>query len=217
MAAGLTRKQLIQLFFVATIGWGAGQVLQHTAPIGRDLTANMTAKEVLTDHSSPTREVKYPTLTLVVFTDYQCPACKLASPAMDAAVARDGHVRVIYKDWPIFGAVSENAARVVIASDRQGLYPAIHTRLMAERRPLTKQVLREVVERSGGDWTRLQSDLRANSTEIDWQLNRNRIDAFRLGIAGTPAYLAGPILISGALDEAAYARVFALSRSAGQP
>ena len=160
------------------------------------------------------RKVAEPTLTLVVFTDYQCPACKRAHPAMERALARDGHVRVVYVDWPVFGQVSERAARVALASERQGVYPAVHSRLMAEDRPLTDAVLREAVERAGGDWSRLRRDLVAHGPAIDRQLGRNRQTAFGLGIPGTPAYLAGPVLIKGALDEDEFRRAFAEGRAA---
>jgi len=46
------------------------------------------------------------------------------------------------------------------------------------------------------------------------QLIRKRGDAFSRGIAGTPAYLAEPILVSGTLDEADFVRAFALGRKA---
>ena len=57
----------------------------------------------------------------------------------------DGHIRTVYKDCPIFGVISEQAARIAIVSDRQGIYSAVHTRLMMERRPLDDQVMREAV------------------------------------------------------------------------
>lgn len=208
----ISRKQLLQLLVVILIGWGFGQFLQRTAPLGRDVSANATAQDLLHDHSSPSREVADPTLTLVVFTDYQCPACKHANAAMDAAVERDGHVRIVYKDWPIFGALSEQAARIAIAADRQGIYPAVHTRLMNERRPLDEKVMLQAVVKSGGSWAQIQNDLRDHTADIDTQLNLNRRDAFSLGIAGTPAYLAGPILVSGGLDETEFAKAFALGR-----
>ena len=135
---------------------------------------------------------------------------------MDAAVQRDGHVRIVYKDWPIFGALSEQAARIAIAADRQGLYPAVHTRLMNERRPLDEHVMRDAVVKSSGSWARIQSDLRDHAADIDTQLNLNRRDAFSLGIAGTPTYLAGPILVSGGLDEAEFSKAFALGRKTAQ-
>jgi protein-disulfide isomerase len=215
MAAKLTRKDLIQLIAIAVIAWTASQFLQRTAPIGIDVSSNATAQAILKDRSSPSRDVSDPTLTLVVFTDYQCPACKLADPQMMAAVEKDGHIRIVYKDWPIFGAISQEAARIAIASDRQGIYPAVHRRLMDERRPLNEQVMREAVTNSGGNWAQIESDLREYSADIERRLDLNRRDAFSLGLAGTPAYLIGPTLVSGGLDEEEFRAIFAESRRAG--
>ena len=212
MADKITRRQLIQLLVVVLIGAGVGQILQRTAPIGRDVSYSMAAQAMLRDSSSPSQEVDDPTLTLVVFTDYQCPACKIAHPAMEAAVQKDGHIRVVYKDWPIFGAVSERAARIAIAANRQGIYPTVHTRLMNERRPLNDQVMREAVTMSGGNWPQIESDLKTYAIGIGSQLDRNRQDAFKFGLAGTPGYLVGPILVSGALDKAGFEQAFAHAR-----
>ena len=212
MADKITRRQLIQLLVVVLIGAGVGQILQRTAPIGRDVSYSMAAQAMLRDSSSPSQEVDDPTLTLVVFTDYQCPACKIAHPAMEAAVQKDGHIRIIFKDWPIFGAISERAARIAVAANRQGIYSAVHTRLMNERRPLDDQVMREAVTSSGGNWPQIESDLQTYATDIQSQLDRNRQDAFKLGLAGTPGYLVGPILVSGALDEAEFEQAFAHAR-----
>jgi protein-disulfide isomerase len=212
MQRARSRKSLVQLLVVILIGWGVSQILQRTAPIGRDVSTNKAAQALLDDRLSPGKAVAEPTLTLVVFTDYQCPACKRANPAMERALAADGHVRVIYQDWPIFGPLSERAARVAIASAAQGIYPTIHSRLMGEGRRLDVPVLREAVERSGGNWDRLRSDLRDGGTGIDRQLARNRGNAFSLGIPGTPAYLAGPILLVGGTDEAGFRALFARGR-----
>lgn len=210
----ISRRMLLLLAALVVIGWGVGQVFQRTAPLGRDAGASAIAKDVLSGGSRPVREVAAPTLTLAVFTDYQCPACKRADPAMERAVARDGHIRVVYVDWPVFGPVSERAARVALAADRQGIYPAVHSLLMAENRPLTDDVLRQAAERAGGDWSRLLRDLVAHGPAIERQLGRNRASAFGLGIPGTPAYLAGPVLIKGALDEAEFLEAFAEGRAA---
>src|SRR5690606_18407885 len=94
-------------------------------------------------------------LTVVMFTDYQCPACRKADPALRAALARDGNVRVVYKDWPVFGERSEYAAKVALAAHRQGIYCAVHHALM-NAPSLDHAALREVIVRAGGDWTQLQ-------------------------------------------------------------
>lgn len=216
MGRRITRKEVLQLLLVVLLGWGVAHLLRTSAPLGRDMGSNLHALALLEDTASPSRDVAAPTLTIVVFTDYQCPACKLANPALDAALAKDGHVRVVYRDWPIFGPRSEEAARVAIASARQGIYPSVHRRLMDERRQLDEPVLRDVVVSAGGDWTRLQRDLEINRQQIDRQLERNGADAASIGVAGTPAYLIGPILVTGALGEGEFGKAFAEARAASK-
>jgi protein-disulfide isomerase len=213
MARPISRKELLQLGGVVAVGWGAAQLFQRAAPIGVDVGDNRTAQRLLRDQDSPRADVAGADLTVVVFTDYQCPACKLAAPELDAAVRRDGRVRVIFKDWPIFGPVSEQAARVAVASARQGIYPALHHRLMAERRRLDDDILQTNVEAAGGDWARLVGDLDTHRTAIDRGLARNGADAFALGLEGTPSYLIGSTRVVGALDEGEFSRAFAQARA----
>lgn len=207
-----TRRDLIQLLIAVAIGYGISQLLTRAVPIGKDVSASAIAQEVVRDTRAPSAEVDNATLTFVVFTDYQCPACRHADPEMNAAVAKDGHIRIVYRDLPIFGVLSERAARVAIATDRQGIYSAVHRRLMAEARRPDEGVLEEAVRSAGGDWPRLQDDLRLHAAEIDAQIARNRADAFALGIRGTPGYLAGTRLVIGALDTAGFEKLFAEAR-----
>lgn len=212
MARAPTRRELLQLGGVAAAGWAAALLLQRTAPIGRDVSQNLTAQELLHDQQSPRLENSAADLTVVIFADYQCPACKRAAPALAAAVQRDGRVRVIFKDWPIFGPVSEHAARVALASARQGIYPALHARLMGERRDLGDDVLKADVEAVGGNWQMLLGDLAAHREAIDRRIARNGAEAFALSLEGTPAYLIGPLLIVGGMDEAGFTAAIAQAR-----
>jgi len=214
MVRPLSRRERISLLLVIGGAVVSSVLLQLNAPIGQDVGDSVAALQIVADRGGPRREVQGADLTLVVFTDYQCPACKLAHPAMERAVKADGRVRLQYKDWPIFGPMSEQAARVAIAAYFQGIYPAVHDRLMRERRALGRPVLREAVEASGGDWKRIEHDLVSRAPEIDLMLARNQVDASRLNIAGTPAYLAGPYLVVGALSESQFRQAFANGRRA---
>jgi protein-disulfide isomerase len=138
----------------------------------------------------------------------------MAHPAMKRAAKADGKVRIVYKDWPIFGEPSERAAQVAIASDAQNIYPLVHDRLMTAR-SVNERTLRMAVELSGGDWSRLQRDLATDRTEILNELERNRMQAFGLGLGGTPGYLIGPLLVEGALDERQFLQVFKEARRRG--
>jgi protein-disulfide isomerase len=209
---GLPTRHLLGLLLVILLGWGVGLLVGRAVPIGVDISDNTAARAVQSDRDAPTAEVAAATLTLVEFTDYQCPACRKADPAMTEAVLRDGMIRVRFRDYPIFGARSVRAARVAISAARQGIYPAVHHRLMTERRPLDDAVLREAVEASGGDWPRLLRDLETHGPRIEAQLATTRRHAAAIGVAGTPSYLAGSILVVGALDVAGFERLFARAR-----
>jgi protein-disulfide isomerase len=130
---------------------------------------------------------------------------------MKKALARDGKVRVVYKDWPIFGAPSERAARVAIASSYQGIYPEVHDRLMSSQ-SLDQEGLRAAIEQSGGSWSRLQSDLLQREGDIEGQIMSNKGQAFGLGLGGTPGYLIGPLLMRGALIEAQFSQAIRRAR-----
>ena len=151
-------------------------------------------------------------LTVVVFTDYECPACRTADPALQAAITRDGNVRVIYKDWPVFGERSEKAAKVALAAHRQGIYPVLHQQLMRSR-SLDDGALRDAVEASGGNWRKVEGELVKHKELINNQLAANCRDAFALGLQGTPGYLIGPLLVEGALTEREFLRAFEQARS----
>ena len=112
---------------------------------------------------------------------------------------RDGKVRIIYKDWPIFGPPSERAASVALASAEQGIYPAVHRALMTDSRIIDDDMLREIVTGVGGDWTRATAWLAANTQAVTARLRAIGQQASAIGLSGTPGYLAGPMLVMGAI------------------
>lgn len=211
---GLKRAELWQLLAVILIAALFTLMLRSQRPLGQNVGDNPHAQAVREDQSSPRDRHPAADLTLIIFTDYQCPACRRAHPAMKRAVKSDGRVRIVYKDWPIFGHRSERAAQIAIASAAQNIYPLVHDRLMTAP-SVDEHSLRMAVELSGGDWRRLERDLATNRSQIVSDLERNRQQAFGLGLSGTPGYLIGPILVEGALNERQFLRVFKTARRAG--
>lgn len=151
---------------------------------------------------------------MVVFTDYQCVPCRAGHPTMKAAVRAAGDVRIIFRDLPVRGPASEQAARLALAAQAQGRYPAVHDALMSERRRLDEAVLRDVLTAAGVDWRRAEREA-ASDPRIDAQLARNGTDALQLGVAGTPAYLIGSYRVIGTLSEREFRKAFAQAREAG--
>jgi protein-disulfide isomerase len=210
--ARISRREWLLLGGAIAAGWGASLVLRETVPVGREVADNPNAREILAAGGAPGITPADPDLTMLVFTDYQCPICRVSETEMNAAAAGDGRVRLSYREWPVFGPVSERAAQVALAAVGQGIYPALHRLLMAEARRLDDDVLQEAVTSAGGDWARLESDLAANRAAITQTLTRNSRDALALGLAGTPGYLIGGLLVEGAQTERGFRRAFDRAR-----
>ena len=180
------------------------------------LTRTPVVAGTLDDMGSPRAGPADADVTVVIFTDYRCGICQATDPALERLLAKDPKVRVIFKDWPIRGADSTIAAHAALASDRQGRYLAFHTALMASRGPLDPPRIDQIAAGAGLDVARLRADQAAHAAEIDAQLGRHNIQAFGLGLAGTPAYLVGPYLIQGGLDDRQLAAAVRRARRAAR-
>lgn len=184
---------------------------------GEQVTLTPVVRGVLEDPGSPVSGAERPEVTVVVFTDYQCGVCKRTDGALFRLLAEDPGVRVIWKDWPIRGPVSDYAARVALAAARQARYAPVHAALMAARGTLTPERVDAIAAEAGCDPARLAVDLREHAATIDAQLGRHRLQAFGLGLEGTPGYLVGPYLIEGGLDHGPLKRAVYRARRAGPP
>ncbi|WP_167365276.1 DsbA family protein [Mesorhizobium qingshengii] len=142
-------------------------------------------------------------VTIAEFVDYNCPYCKKSHPALKKLLASDPRIRVLYKEWPIFGPVSEYAARLALAAKWQGRYAIAHDALMsAPRRFTANEAVRAVLRTTGIDLKKLDADATKHEAEITRLLARNNLQAETIGLQGTPAWIVGPFLIPGGLDFA---------------
>jgi len=134
--------------------------------------------------------------------DYQCPVCRQRTDDYARVFSEEPKVRVIYRDTPIFGAQSEVAARLAIASQFQGKHEAFHLALMRTKGRLTDAAIREAAAKAGVNWARLQKDLAAHKAQIEAQIEMNVRLSKAAGISGTPAFIVGDTLADGAFDYA---------------
>ena len=197
----IARRPRLTLAVAVFLAMAVGAMIQRLPRPAVPLRLTPVVRAVLTDPGSPSVGPLSADVVIVVFTDYQCAICKTTDPALMRLLARDSKVRVIFKDWPVFGAGSHAAARAVIAAHRQGRYLAFHAALMAARGPLNDDRIRQLATSVGVDGPRLQADLAARSAELDSQIAGHASQAWSLGLQGTPGYVVGPYLIPGGLDD----------------
>lgn len=153
-------------------------------------------------------------VTFIVFSDFNCGACRIAHPAMLEAVAADGDTKLRFLDWPIFGDDSRAAARAAIAADAQGLYAPVHSALMRASRA-DGAAAEAAVEAAGGSVEKLRATLESDAARIEGRLSRNAAHAFALGLGGTPGHLIGRVLVRGAVPEADFRRAISRARKLG--
>jgi protein-disulfide isomerase len=139
-------------------------------------------------------------VTIVVFADYRCPYCRKFDKVLQALVAQDHKVRIVYRDWPIFGGPSVTAAREAIASQWQGKHAAFNDALFSIQGPLTLESIQSAARDAGVNAVRLATDMAAHRQEIDALLDHSDEAARSLGFGGTPGLLIGRYKVPGMLE-----------------
>lgn len=139
-------------------------------------------------------------ITIVEWFDYRCPYCKKVNPDLLKVVKDDGRVRLIFKEWPVFGGVSVYAAKLALAAKYQNKYGEAHEALISAPEKLTEENVQSLLTQAGIDVAQAQSDLATHTKAIDAILARNQEQARALGFQGTPAFIIGRFRVPGALD-----------------
>ncbi|KAA2235333.1 DsbA family protein [Salinarimonas soli] len=139
-------------------------------------------------------------VTLVEFTDYNCGFCKRALGDIKAMIKSDPKLKVVFKDFPVLGPGSVEAARVSAAArmqlkaDRQFDF---HTRLMETKGPVNGERALTLAKEMGLDMGRLQKDM--DGADVKESIQTNVMLGDKLGLTGTPAFIVGDEVIFGAV------------------
>ena len=134
-------------------------------------------------------------ITLTEFFDYNCPFCRKMVPTMQRLIGADPNLRVVFREWPIFGEGSDFAARAALASLSQGKYWQVHAGLMGiEGRAVEATVLR-VLRGLDLDLDRLRADM--DAPRVTDHITRSAELADHMGLVGTPTLIAGDEAIFG--------------------
>jgi len=140
-------------------------------------------------------------VTIVEFSDYNCPFCKQAAAELEKLVKEDGGIRVVHKDWPVLTEASVFGARMALAAGYQGKYEEVHEALMQiSGRKIPQNRMLEAIKAAGIDMARLEVDLKAHAEDIAALLDHNSEQAASLGLQGTPAFIIGQYIVPSALD-----------------
>ncbi|NNU80663.1 DsbA family protein [Halovulum dunhuangense] len=139
-------------------------------------------------------------VTIVEFLDYQCGFCKRAHPEVMDLLAQDGNIRLIQKEFPILGPVSETASRAALAvllDQGSEIYEAFTDAMMRFDGQLNPGVIRGLARDAGADVAAMEA--RMQDADITRIIAENRSLATALQVSGTPTFVLGSELVRGYL------------------
>ncbi len=134
-------------------------------------------------------------ITVTEFYDYRCPHCINAAPAVLGIIHDNPDVRFVFKELPIFGAISEHAARAAIAVKAAGGDYVGFYRTLMQTKGLNDQTVDRLVRGYGVDPAAIEhADIR---DKADAQLADVHKLAEALDIEGTPTFVVGDTFVAG--------------------
>lgn len=157
--------------------------------------------DIYKDPTSPVGGNPQGDVAIVEFFDYRCPYCKAVAPDLDKALAQDGKVKLVYKEFPILGPVSVTASKAALAAEMQGKYVPFHQKLIGYKGTLDDATIYKLAGDVGLDVTKLKADMA--KPEIQAIIDKNAKLADKLNVQGTPGFVVGQEMIPGAasVDE----------------
>lgn len=160
--------------------------------------ANQQLDELIfNDPDSPRMGAKHPRLTIVSFTDYNCPWCKKFDPMLEKIVHDNPDVQLIVKLLPFRGESSMASARVALTAWRTmpDKFWALHQRLMTKKGNHDAASILAAQQKMAT--TGITPDAKSQQS-----LQMNLILSQVLGIQGTPATIIGDQMVAGAIPQA---------------
>ncbi|HUK66053.1 MAG TPA: thioredoxin domain-containing protein [Anaeromyxobacteraceae bacterium] len=146
----------------------------------------------------PARGAPGARVTIVEFSDYQCPYCSRAEETVKEVMkAYDGKIRLVYRDYPLpFHPQAQKAAEAAHCAGDQGKYWEMHEKLFANQQALEPPALKGYAKDLGLDQGKFDKCLDAGEKASLVETNRKAGE--KVGVTGTPAFFINGYLLSGA-------------------
>ncbi len=198
------------------------------------IPTNTTIKEPTLDEQYPRKNISMEELadddaylgnkdapvTVVVFSDYQCPFCgasegtnedlinrfRASDPTWEPAIPKirekyidNGKVKFVFRDFPLksIHPYAEKAAEAAECAGEQGKYWEMHDKLFEEGVEGGVDTYKQYASDIGLD--RNLFDECIDSGKMEAEVNKDLADGSSLGVRGTPAFFVNGRLMSGAL------------------
>ncbi|HEX4749291.1 MAG TPA: thioredoxin domain-containing protein [Bryobacteraceae bacterium] len=142
-------------------------------------------------------------ITIVEFSDFQCPYCAAAVPQIrDILKAYPTQVKLIFKQFPLEEhPQADLAATAAVAAQKQGKFWPMHDALFAHPNNLSRKSILAYAKEVGIDVDKLENDM--DTTEVRTKVERDVQDGNDANVQGTPTIFIDGQRYNGAITVAA--------------
>ncbi len=138
--------------------------------------------------TSPTMGKDNAPVTLVEFSDFQCPFCHRFAPILKQVHDKYGDkVRIVYRQYPIpsLHPFAFKAAEASLCANDQGKFWEMHDSMFGEQTKLGVADLKDKAVRLGMDRKKFEQCL--DTGRYTEQVQKDMADGAKVGVNGTPA------------------------------
>jgi protein-disulfide isomerase len=154
------------------------------------------AATVVSVDGAPFKGERSAKVTLIEFTDYQCPFCARHVREGLSQIEKDyiqtGKVRYVLRDFPLESIHPHafKAAEAALCAGDQAKYWELHDRLFADQKALAPKDLLQHAQALGLDLPKFQQCL--ESEKYVARIRKDLADGQKAGVSGTPSFFLGP-------------------------
>jgi len=163
---------------------------EPTAPVG--------PVDVPVSPEDPSKGPDDAPITIVAFSDFQCPYCSRVNPSLESLMKEyKGKIRVVFKHQPLsFHKRARPAAIASLAAHEQGKFWEYHDLVFANAKKLSDEDLLDYAKQLKLKMKKFKKDLA--SDKLAKMVDRHQAEAAKVGARGTPTSFINGVMIKGA-------------------
>ena len=190
------------------------EILAKLEKIEKDIAAKPAAPAAARPQADPNKVYEIPVansavrgpktapVTIVMFSDFQCPFCAQSTPIVDQVLAAyPNDVNFVMKQFPLrqIHPNADPAARAAIAAGKQGKFWEMHDELYKNGRNLTPETIKGIAEKIGLDMKKFEED--RQSPDVKKQIDAELALGQQVDVRGTPSiFINGKVLQNRSVD-----------------
>lgn len=168
---------------------------------------NLEPPRVAVKADGPARGSASAPVTIVEFSDFECPFCGHAVETLQQVQKKYGdNVRIVSRDYPLFShRTAKRAAEAAHCAEEQGKFWEMHDRLFSKGGPLSDGDLYRFATQAGVDHDKFDQCLTSGKYKEAWKVSQD--EGNRVGVTSTPSFFINGRMLVGAAGYDVFSKI----------